>query len=41
MPALTQFYRLTPMDIDQMSLREITEYVTQMNEAKAKEEHGG
>lgn len=28
------------MDIDQMSLREITEYVTQMNEAKAKEGHG-
>lgn len=38
LPALTRFYSLTPMDIDRMSLREVSEYVTQMNRAREEEE---
>lgn len=38
LPALTQFYRLTPMDIEQMTYREVAEYLTQMDEARRAEE---
>ncbi len=38
LPALTRFYGLTPMDLDQMSLREVSEYVNQMHQAT---EEGG
>lgn len=30
LPALTRFYGLRPADIDDMSYREISEYLTQM-----------
>lgn len=35
LPRLTQFYGLTPMDIDEMTYGEVSEYVTQMEKAEA------
>lgn len=32
MPALTRFYGLRPEDIDRMTLREVSEYVTQLEQ---------
>jgi hypothetical protein len=32
---LTRFYGITPLDIEQMTMREVNEYVTQMDEALA------
>jgi hypothetical protein len=32
---LTQFYGLRPADFDEMSLREVSEYVVQMEQALA------
>lgn len=31
LPALTKFYGITPPDVDAMSLREVSEYLTQMD----------
>ena len=38
LPALTHFYGLTPRDVEDMSLREVDEYLTQMDEYRAAEE---
>lgn len=38
LPALTRFYGLKPADLDAMSLREISEYRTQMHKAIAEQE---
>lgn len=38
LPALTRFYGLRPADIEAMTLREVSEYVTQMEQALAKAE---
>lgn len=37
LPALTQFYGIKPADIDTMTLREISEYVTQLQKHQAEE----
>lgn len=37
LPALTKFYGLTPADIEAMTYREVSEYVTQMQQALAAE----
>lgn len=37
LPRLTQFYGLKPWDLERMTLREISEYVTQMDRARAEE----
>lgn len=37
LPALTHFYGLRPSDIDSMTLREVSEYVVQMERAQAEE----
>jgi len=34
LPALTKFYGLRPADIDEMTLREISEYRAQMQQAQ-------
>lgn len=39
LPALTQFYGLRPADIDRMTIREISEYQTQMRIAQAEAEN--
>lgn len=44
LPALTRFYGLRPEDVDRMTLREISEYQTQMHKAQAeaeREQRGG
>jgi len=41
LPALTQFYGLTPMDVDAMTLREVSEYLTQMHKAQEEASRGG
>lgn len=38
LPALTKFYGLTPADFDEMTRREVSEYLTQMYDALSKEE---
>lgn len=38
LPALTRFYGLTPADIDEMTGREISEYLVQMDQALAETE---
>lgn len=38
LPQLTKFYGLKPHDIDSMTLREISEYRTQMQKYLAEEE---
>jgi hypothetical protein len=35
LPALTKFYGLTPMDVDQMTFREVSEYRVQMMRAQS------
>ena len=35
LPAFTRFYGLKPADFDDMTLREISEYRTQMQKARA------
>jgi len=37
LPALTRFYGIKPTDIDGMTLREVSEYLTQMDEALAED----
>jgi hypothetical protein len=39
LPALTRFYGLTPMDVEQMTLNEVDEYLTYM--AQATQDRGG
>lgn len=34
LPALTKFYGIKPSDIDGMTVREISEYLTQMQRAQ-------
>jgi hypothetical protein len=34
---LTRFYRLTPMDVERMTFREVSEYVTQMQRYQSEE----
>lgn len=41
LPALTQFYGLRPTDLDDMTYAEVSEYVTQMEKAKAEQPRGG
>lgn len=38
LPALTRFYGLRPQDFDDMTVREISEYVTQMEQAEQEAE---
>lgn len=40
LPALTKFYGLTPDDIDRMTLREVSEYLTQMQQAQEEASRG-
>lgn len=38
LPALTRFYGLTPPDLDEMTWREVDEYVRQYEQFRAEEE---
>jgi hypothetical protein len=38
MPALTQFYGLRPPDFDVMTMREVSEYRTQLQQYQAEQE---
>lgn len=40
LPALTKFYGLTPADIDEMTGREVSEYLDQYADYQAKQESG-
>lgn len=40
LPALTKFYGITPMDVDRMTLREVSEYVAQLAKAQEEAERG-
>jgi hypothetical protein len=37
LPSLTKFYGLRPWDLERMTLREVSEYLTQMDRAQAEE----
>jgi len=37
---LTQFYGITPMDVERMTLREVSEYLSQMQKAREEEARG-